>query len=231
MITLSLLALGFQNPSISQFVDSGLRDLKMTVRVVKGDQRELAKINKDFGQAYRIESTLVQIKEPMKLKVESEVDDINASYTINGSRRMFKFKSLKQVQDLSSSPGKLQTSFDFGILTSSLFNSLYSAKFLRIDRATGAAVFEFRYQAQNLDTSSSRVWIDPEKKIIIKREWFNQENRQLATFLYSNPKKYGSIWLNTKVTVKNVDDKVAGITQIEGVSVNSGISDSVFDLR
>lgn len=202
----------------------------MTVRVVKGDQRELGKINKDFGQAYRIESTKVQIKEPMRLKVESQVDDVNASYTVNGHKRMFKFKAFKQVQDLTNSPGKLQTTFDFGVLTPALFNSLYSAKFVRTDRETGAGVFDLRYQFAG-DTSHSRVWLDPAKKVVIKREWFNQEGRQLATFLYQNPKKFGNFWINTKVVVKNVEDKIAGITSLEGIAVNQGISDGVFELH
>lgn len=202
----------------------------MTVNVVRGDQKELGKINKDFGQSYRFPVSKVQIKEPFKVKVESEVDDINVSYTVNGPKRMFKFKGIRQVQDLSSSPGKRQTTFDFGILTPSLFSSLYKATFVRKDRATGDMVFDMSYQTAG-DTSHSRIWLDTAHKVITKREWYNQEGRQLATFIYSEPKQVGGVWINTKVTVKNVEDKVAGVTTLVGIKVNQGLSDSTFELR
>jgi len=50
----------------------------------------------------------------------------------------------------------------------------------------------------------------------------------MATFLYENPKQIGGVWMPTKVTVRNADNKVAGVMNYEGLKVNVGLEDSLF---
>ena len=50
----------------------------------------------------------------------------------------------------------------------------------------------------------------------------------MATFIYENPKNEGGVWFPTKCTVKNVEDKVAGITEYQRMAINKGIDDAMF---
>lgn len=203
----------------------------MTASIVKGDQKELKKINDSFGTSYRFKTTTIMFKEPFKLRLEAKVDETSVLYILNGPTMMARIPRLhvNSRQDLSDAPGRRQTLMDFGLLTPSLFNgSLFTAKFIRNDRATGDVVFDLSYIASLNDTSRHRIWIDPDKKYIVKREWYNQQGRQLATFLYDNPKKFDGVWLPTQLSVKNVDDVVAGITKYDSIRVNTGLSDSLF---
>ncbi|MGV3617131.1 MAG: outer membrane lipoprotein-sorting protein [Fimbriimonas sp.] len=233
MITLTAvaaLALGAQTPSINQYVQRNLDDATFRARVVKADQRELLKINKDFGQSYRFETTTIKFKEPLKVRLEASVEDTNVLYIIDGATQIIKIPRIKVNQrvDLSKSPGRRQTTLDFGILTPALFNGLFVAKFVRNDRATGDVVFDLTYQASLDDTSRHRIWIDSDKKIVTKREWYNQHGRQLATFVYENPQQESGVWVPSKLTVRNTDNKVAGITSYTDIKINTGLNDSIF---
>jgi hypothetical protein len=64
---------------------------------------------------------------------------------------------------------------------------------------------------------------------VTRREWYNQYGRQLATFTYENPKQFSGVWFPTRLTVKNVDNVVAGITRYDSIKVNSGLADSLFE--
>jgi outer membrane lipoprotein-sorting protein len=233
IIALATIALsGGQANNIESYLQSDLRDTTFVAKIVKGDQRELLKINKDFGQSYRFDSSRVYFKEPFKMRAEAHVEDTNVIYVINGTDLSIKIPNVKlPKQNLAKAPGRRQSLMDFGILTPSLMSGLLNAEFKRIDRETGDGVFDLTYKSDMDDASRYRVWIDRSKKYITKREWFNQWTRQLATFYYLNPVEVNGVWVPTRLEVKNVDNVIAGITKIEAIKVNTGISDSLFIAR
>ena len=226
-------AVGQGSASISTYVLHDLTDVAWTARIVKGVQPELRKINPDFGQVYRFDSSTVKYKEPNKIRVESVTDDTKVTYIINGTTQWFNLGSVKisRKTDLSHAPGRRQTPLDFGLLTPSVFDGLFQAKFIRIDRGSGDSVFDLTYVPAQADKTRHRVWIDGEKRLIVKREWYAQDGHLMATFFYDAPKKFGSVWMSTRLTVRNADNVVAGITSYENIRVNSGISESVFAIN
>lgn len=234
-LTLSLLAASAigQTPNISSYWQSGLKDASFTATVVKAQQRELQKINKDFANSYRFDYTDVRLKEPFKLRLESKADDQMIVFILNGATRMFRISpsGINKKDNLSKSPGKRQTVFDFGLITPSLFIDLMDAKFVRTDRATGQPVFDITYQKGLNDDSRHRIWVDPDKKIVTKREWYSQNGSKplMAIFLYKNPQKFNGIWIPTLLEVQNAEGKFAGSTRYESIKVNSGLKDSLFD--
>jgi outer membrane lipoprotein-sorting protein len=224
------LALAQAGTSIQSYVQSNLDDATFTARILKGDQRELRKINDSFGESYRFETTTIRFKEPFKMRLEANVEDTKILYILNGPMQYIKIPRarINSKTNLSDKPGRRQTPLDFGLLTPSLFDGLFQAKFVRMDRASGDAVFDLTYPARLDDTTRHRIWVDPEKKYVTKREWYNQSGRQLATFYYENPKNEKGVWLPTKLTVKNVDGRIAGVTAYDAIKVNTGLADSLF---
>lgn len=217
------------NVELSDLYQRNFRDASFTLRVVRANQSELRKINKDFGESYRFEKTDVKIKEPFKIRMSAKVEDTNVLFILNGSTRLFSFAGLKKRENLEDEPGKRQTSLDFGLVTPSLFEDLFVAKFVRKDRATNDYVYDFNYNPRLKYRSWYRVWLDPDKKYITKKEWYRRD-RQLATFFYSDPKNFDGVWVPTHMTVKNVEDKTAGETTIDNLKVNTGLSDDLFKL-
>jgi outer membrane lipoprotein-sorting protein len=101
-----------------------------------------------------------------------------------------------------------------------------------VDRATNDYVFDLTYfQPKWDDTSRHRVWVDPEKRFTTKREWYSQHGRHLATFYYEKAVLQAGVWMPTVVTVRNADNKVAGVMEYTRVKVNGGLNDSLFAIN
>lgn len=236
MITLlaaSAALLGAQGgPSINDFVQPKFEDASFQVKLLYGNQGELAKINKDFGQSYRFKTMDVKLKEPFMLRLTAAVEDTDVLFIQNGATRVYSIPKVRihKKENLEDEPGKRQTPLDFGFLTPSMFRDLFQAKFVRNDRATGDVVFDITYNPRYDYHSYFRIWVDPQKKYITKREWY-RKSRQLATFYYTEPVNDGGVWLPTHLLVKNVEDKRAGETEYQAMKVNRGLSDDLFKLR
>jgi outer membrane lipoprotein-sorting protein len=235
MAAATLMAVSQANPSIRDFVEGDLKDFSFVTKKVSANQRELAKINRDFGQAYRFDSTTLQYKEPLMLRGESRVEDQSIVYILNGPIRRYRIPraGINTREDLSKAPGKRQSPLDFGILTPSLFSSLFEAKFVRKDTRTGAMVYDLTYQDRFNDDTRHRVWVDPVRKLTIRREWYSQLDnyRLMATFYYEEPKQFGPVWVPTRLTVRNAEDKVAGVSEYTKIRVNTGLEDSLFNVK
>jgi len=228
--SITVLAAGVQTYDSGDIVQSAFKDAKFTARVVKGDQKELKKINDEFGQSYRFTTTNAWVKEPFMLKMEAKVEDATVSYIVNGTMKAYKLGRSATIKDnVANSPGKRQTIFEFGILTPALFRDLFDAKFVRVDR-DGALVFDCTYKSKFDDTSRHRIWVDKDKRLVLRRVWYGQEGQQRATFIYENPTQQKGVWFPTRCTVKNNDDKVAGVTEYQKMTINGGIADSIFKI-
>lgn len=220
-----------QTLSISDVYDTHLKDATFTAKVEKAVIKELKKINNDFASSYRVKQTSVQLKEPFKMRLESNVEGNSITFVINGSTRLVKVSpaGIKSRENLAKSPGKRQTLFDYGLLTPSLFSNFFEAKFVRMDRASGNAVFDVTYVKSLDDTTRHRIWVDTDKHYVTKREWYSQNGGNLmATFTYDSPKKYGDVWMPTHLSVTNADRAFAGSLNFVNIKVNTGISDTTF---
>lgn len=234
MITLaaSLLLAGMDS-KINEFWQADLKDATFNARAVSANQAELRKINKDFAQSYRLmgNSGLVRLKDPMKLRIDGKEDDTVVQFILNGGKRLVRVprSGLSIPTDVSKRPGQRQTWLDFGVLSPALFKDLFQAKFVRNDRQTSEPVFDLTYFPNLDDDSRNRIWVDPKKGITTKREWYSQlDGRLMATFLYEAPRQVNGVWFPSKVTVKNADNKVAGVMQYENLKINAGIADDLF---
>jgi outer membrane lipoprotein-sorting protein len=234
LLALTTLAIGIADPSIDDIVQKNLHDASFLAKIDMMSQKELVKIKKDFGTSYRIKETKFWIKDPHKIRAEAKVQDTQVIYVVNGPKRYAKVPRTGFVftENNDDAPGKRQTFLDFGVMTSSMFSDPFEAKFVRTDRATGDYVFDITYNDKKYnDTSRHRVWVDPQKRYTTKREWYSQGGKQLAIFYYENVVNQDGVWMPTKVTVKNVEGKVGGITSYANLKVNEGIDESLFKIK
>ena len=231
---LAAVALTAQDPKIDDVLQKSFRSATFTAVVGSASQIELQKINTDFAKSYRFKSMDVWMKEPFKIRMESKVDDSDILMVINGAVRKLSIPKarLSQKFNLAKEPGKRQTALDFGILTPALFDGLFQAAYIRTDRRTGELVFDLTYVAPLKDKSRHRVWIDPEKKMLTKRQWYaNRGGHLMATFECKDAQLIGGVWLPTTVTVTNAENKLAGTTNYKDLKVNSTLADSLFSVN
>ncbi len=231
---LGLAITGLAAPSIDDVWQSNLRDATFTGVVQSASQRELKKINKDFAQSYRFSTANVRLEEPFKVRVDSKVDDMDIVFVVNGPTKRTRVPRAKinVREDVSRAPGKRQTALDFGLLTPSLFRNFFQAKYVRTDRKTGDYVFDLTYVRELNDDTRHRIWVDPQKRVVTKREWYTQLGGYLlATFSYTEHKQVSGVWFPTKLTVANADGKVAGSTLYRNIAINQGIDNDLFSVN
>lgn len=229
----ALVLAGPADPGVDDIVQKGFKDASFVAVVRKAVHAELRKISDDFGNSYRFTSTKAFLKEPLMLRLEGTVDDTDILYIVSGYARLTRVPRARVnvKEDLKNSPGKIQTPLDFGLVTPAIMDQLYVAKFVRTDRATGNYVFDLTYKSPRFDnTARQRVWVDPEKRYTAKRESYAQNGRHTATYFYDNAKLLSGVWMPTRLTVRNVEDKLAGITEYTSVKVNTGLTDAFFKI-
>lgn len=231
LLTLPALLTFAQTPKIEDYVQSNFHDATFNAKVKFGNQSELRKINRDFGESYRFNTTLFRMKEPFKLRGDAKVDDTSVVFILNGGTRVIRAprQGINLKTNVANKPGQRQTPFDFGILTDALVDGYLEGKFIRKDRATSDLVFDLSYNAKFDDSSRYRVWIDADSKFLNKREWYDQKGNLKATFIYSGPQKIGGCTLPSAAVVKNADGKAAGETLYQNIKVNTGLADSLFN--
>lgn len=231
-MTAVLLLVAVQQFNVDDITQRGFRDATFTAVVKSSNQAELKKINQDFAAAQRFGTTKALLKDPHMLKLISTVDDTDVVFLLVGTRQTYSIPKVKlrRSEDLAKAPGRRQTPLDFGFITPGLFNDLFEAKFVRVDRETDNLVFDLTYLKKFDDTSKQRVFVDKAKKFVEKRVWYNQEGRLMATFVYAKPKLENGVWFPTMCTIRNADDKVAGVTEYISTKINSGLADSVFKI-
>lgn len=222
--------LAFPQTSIVPYTQGALKDVMFVADVKIGRQAELRKIGKDFGIAYAADNVTVQLKDTFKVRTEMNYQDTKVVYVINGGRKAFQVPRLpRQTEDVADAPGKQQNVFDFGLVTPALFTNFFDAKFVRNDRASGDVVFDLTYdKGRYQDTTRYRVWIDPDKKFVTKKEWFGQDGNLRATFLFEAPTQIGGVWVPTRATVMNAEGKLAGQLNYTKFKVNTNLPESLF---
>lgn len=213
-------------------VQPNFKDCTFEARIVKANESELKKINKDFAASFRFTFLKAELKEPFMLRFESKAEGTDVQYLQNDGRRDFRVPKIRfnKVDDVADAPGKQQLVMEFGILTPSLFEDRFDATFVRQDRETGDLVFDLTYKHPKYhDTTRQRVWVDPQKRYTTKRVWFAQDGHEMATFIYQDPKEQAGVWFPSQAIVEDVDGQVAGITRYSKMSINVGLSDKIFE--
>ncbi len=217
-------------PTIESVWQPKLKDVSFAAKFESYKRSELRKISDDFARSYNFERVKIFVKEPFKVRVEMYADDTEVTYIINGGIQKWRIPKLRQYPkvDVSKSPGRRQTFLDFGFLTPSLFEKFFQSKFVRVDRETKEYVFDLTYVEELNDDVRHRVWMDPEKKVQTKREWYDQKGRLKATFFYEKHKLVNGVWVPSAMSVRNAEDKFAARTIYGEPKVNAGINDSIF---
>jgi hypothetical protein len=215
-----------ETPELRQIVAADLRDFQATVKVLKADRTELNKINRDFAMAYSLRDLTMRYKEPNKLRMEGAIGHL----VFNGATRQFRVPLLKlnQKDELGEAPGKRYSLFDVGVLTPSALAAIQS-KFLRPEAVEGVStqVFEVHYRGD--DSARFVVWVDPARRTVMKRAWYDGAGKLKATFLYSEHKQLEpGLWAPTRLEIRNGEDALAGVTAYSDLKVNQGLDDSLF---
>ena len=219
--------------NIKSYVCAKLDDFSARITIVKADQKELSKINRDGGLFYRFSDIYMRYKEPNRVRIEGNIEGAKGVFVVDGTIQLVSIPRVhyKTKRDFGDAPGKKKTLVDVGLI-SEFYLTYTNAKFLREATVDGVAcaAFEMRYKDKD-DSSHQIMYIDPKTKVVRKREAYSQEGKLQAVYYYKNVKEVATgIWFPTEIEAQNTDRVVAGITSYKDIQVNTGIADSIFKL-
>jgi hypothetical protein len=215
--------------ALGNYAQPALRDFAATGSVLQKDDAELRKIDKNFVQGYRFRESLIQYKEPLKLRVDSKAGLFTVRYVINGKRKSTQFAGLHKVKDITGRPGEEQSMLDSGIITPGFLADNVESRIVGQQTLDGrkVPVFEFWYT----DEPHSRhhfVWMDPVKKIVLRHDVNNRSGGLKMRFMFKQPSRVAGVWVPRRIEVYNPEGRLAAVTQYTSIRVNTGLSESLF---
>jgi len=216
-------------PPIEAFVAPGLKDITSTVNVKLANTNALLKVSKDFANSYRLKTMRITYKDPGMMRMEGKAGPLTVVYILNGDKKGWQIGAIRGVKDVSKKPAQKQGLMDFGLLTMDQLAD-YNSRFLRTETLDGVRtyVYELRYK-EPTENVRRVVWIDPAKKIILRRQVFGRDDRLKMEHRFSEPKLVGgSIWVPTVIKVYNAEGELGAISNQVAVRVNTGVADDQF---
>jgi hypothetical protein len=231
LLAVSLAGSARAEEALGKYAQPALRDFAATATLVQKNDAELRKIDNSFVQAYRFKESLIQYKEPMKLRIDSKAGLLSVRYVINGKRKATQVPGLRinKVKDITGRPGEEQGMLDSGIITPGFLADGVASRFLGQQTLDGRKVpaFEFWYT----DEPNSRhhfVWMDPAKRFILRHDVHHRSGGLKMRFIFQQPTRVAGIWVPTRVGVYNAENRLGAITRYGSIKVNTGLSESLF---
>lgn len=207
------------------------KDVSLTSRVTRVDLRELRKIGSDFARGYEIKSTTIRYKSPDKMRADGAIGLLKMSMIISGDRKGFRFPIRGWVKrNIKDAPHQRQTDLDLGIITESLWRD-YIVLDAKTEDDSGKATFRITFAWSNSRNKKHVCWVDVGTLKLVKRQRFEKDGSVIATYIYSEHKRVGDIWVPRRIDVYSGGGKLAGTTVCESIRVNTGIPDSEFEFR
>jgi|GEM_PF-393785 len=211
------------------------KDLTATLHVTKFDTKELEKIGSDFTTTYSLRNLTLSFKNPDKIRLEGKSPTRGTALMIlNGPDRYFEVPkfNIHKTENLTKSPGKRQSLLEFGGVLSAETLRFMEGSFVKQEPQDGQMALAYDLKYQGSDTGSHyRVWINPQTRITVKREWYDSENQLRATFTYLEPHEVGpNVWLPGRVEVRNAEGNLGAVIALDTVKINQGLADSLFEV-
>jgi outer membrane lipoprotein-sorting protein len=207
-----------------------VNDVSLKIAVVSRDMDALKKISTEFAQSYRFASSQMYFKSPDKFRIDSKAGVINVKYIINGNAKVLKAGVLNKRWDITNEPAQRQSALTVGLLTPAWVNLVNaSAKGTRTISGRKAVVFDTHFKGKK-NAAWYRLFMDPEKRIVLRMEQYHGDNKLKDTIVFADPVRASGIWVPTHTKVFNPLGQLGAVTKLENIRVNAGIADSLFAL-
>ena len=238
VVSLALLLLAVRpacaQKSLDEYAQPELKDLTASLKVLSHNNKELAKIGKDYVDAYTLEHQQFFWKEPGQARIQGNRGPIHILRITSGGRQMFEVSGLavlrnRHTEDVNKKPGKADTILDLGVFTPAWAQSVES-RWIRAESRDGKTlqVFDFWYPAD--PGAKHTLWIDPTTKTVVEHVYHGRgkHNGIKKRFVFGDVKQCNGVELPTTVCIFNDEGKQAAAMRYETLKVNESLPDKLF---
>jgi hypothetical protein len=221
--------------SLREYAQPALNDLTASVAVVTKNPTELNKIGKGYADAYTLDDQQISFKDPGKVRFQGKRGLLHINRVTNASRQLFEvtgvaFLKHRKVEDLNDSPGKADSIVDLGVLTPAFVESVES-HWLRREERDGKMLQVFQFWHKIDPAAKHTLWIDPSTKTVVEHVVYHRDPKKIGfrkRFVFSDVKQVSGVFVPSKVSLYNGENKLAGVMRYDGIRVNSGLADKLF---
>jgi hypothetical protein len=218
---------------LKAYVQPALRDVSVRAEVLSKSDPELEKLGKGFVDAYRLSGQEVICKEPNRVRFQGKNGAFIIRYVTNGTRKLTEVPTLRihSVDDISKEPAKGDSVSDLGLITAAWVDRVED-RWLRSESRDGKElqVFEFWYKED--PKYRHTIWVDPGTKTIVEHIAHHRNPNKPGfkkRFVYSEAKQFSGVWVPTKATLYNPENKAAASMKYDDIRVNTSPADKLFD--
>ncbi len=155
-------------------------------------------------------------QEQVTLDIDSETERLAAGPNYKAS-----------VKNLAEAPTRRHSLLDFcGLLTREMFE-FTRARFVRPEKREGsdAVVYDLTYWGVD-DGSYQRVWLDPARRVALKREVYDRDGKLKTVYLYSKLRQVTrGLWVPERLEIRNGSLKPIASIAIDQVTAELGPSE------
>lgn len=213
-------------PDIHSYaVPSSVHELTATARTISANQDELAKINKDFGDAYRLHEVTYHFTAPDRLQYSAHVGILSATYTSTNTENIISVPALHITKTTAFGRDitKRDTLAMLGLLPKNYLD-IIRADYVGTETVWGVncQVFMLRFVTDApTDPRRFEVWIDPDKHYVVQKRVWDGGNHQHETIAFVNPKEVlPGFWMPTRADAFAPDGKLAGSVEYVDISAS-----------
>jgi len=216
---------------LEEYAQPNLRDLAAKIKILSHNDRELSKIGKDFPKGFTLGSQEIWCKEPGKVKFQGKKGLFTIRQVTNGNRKLFSAPAVHKVDDISKQPGKGDSIADLGLITPAWVDTV-EYQWLRTDTRDGKPVQIYQYWRKEDPKARHTITVDPATKTVVENIAHFRSKKKPGfkkKLVYSAPQQINGVWVPTRVSIYNPEDKRAGEMQYEMIRVNVGLEDKLFN--
>jgi hypothetical protein len=222
------------NPTLESYAQASLKDLSAGIEVISKNDRELEKIGKGYTDAYTLTSQEISFKEPGLGRFQGKKGVLSVRRITTPRQQLFEVPLLRvrKVEDISKKPGKADTVADLGLITPGWADSVES-KWLRAEQRDGKTLQGFDVWSKSDPLSRHTLWVDPTTKTVVEHLHFHRNPSKTGfrkRLVYSEVKQVNGVWVPTRVSLYNSENKLAATMRYDRVRVNTGLADSLFKI-
>ena len=213
-----------------------INDLQANLQVTLIDPKPLEAIDKEVARLYALHNVSLQYKAPDRLRLNANSPkDGRESLLFNAEQRLFTVEKGKngKEQNLADSPARRSFLYEYcGLLTPDMFDTL-RARFVKQEKLQNipTVVYDLTYWGMD-EGPYSRVWIDPERRILLRKESFDRDSKLKTVFIYRQPTELApDLWLPGSVEMADAKGKIFATIKIAAGRANRGIPDTDFLIK
>ncbi len=199
--------------------------LHATLKFSDVDEKQVASLNADFARILTWHELALSYTKPNRLTLTATTP-AQVKVTLLASEEMQRYSAGDNdkvaVQDLSVAPDRRLTLLDLcGVLTPEMFNFM-RARFVRRETVdhVDAVVYDLTFW-RGAGGAYQRAWIDPGRRILVKRSTYDRSGKLKATSTYRKPAEVApGVWLPTRVEVTNPAAKTILALEVADVRID-----------